>query len=312
MIFEKDKTYRLHHYKGHLTFWAYAKAKYNIDRPKKYVVLFSSWYEDNTTKSFSCTEFDTLDEALEEAKLINKLYNDTPKPVKIYKEIQSRYSSKRKWYVKDNYKWDFSNGGYFWGYVVIDMINQKFIKITNGLRIFGYKLTAKPDLIDYDMFFRGEDEIPQDYEWDERGEYEGWIQFRWGDRKNALDYVEPPKKERPGVTEIREFYDEATDTYIKRKVRVVYVDWNDPLPKKEKGIIYKRPNKEPVIFPGDFGYEGDYSSQKWSLTEENTGDEYIDNGGTFKPESMSNSIADLLGDDNLLLKIKNKLENESN
>ena len=292
MIFGKNKTYRFH-YKGHLTFWAYAKSKYNVNRPKKYAVLFSSWYEGNMAKSFSCTEFDTLDEALEEAKLINKLYSDTPKPIKIYKEIQSRYSTRRIWNDKDNYKWDFSNGGYFWGYVVIDMINQKFVKITNGLRVFGYSLTSKPGLSDYDMFFRGEDEIPQDYEWDERGEYEGWLQFRWGDGKNAIDYVEPPKKERPGITEIREIYDEATDTYIKRKVRVVYIDWDDPLPKKEKGIIYERPNKEPVIFPGEFGYEGDYSTQECALSKE------ID-------EPTTSSIAEMLGDNNPLLKLLNK------
>lgn len=28
------------------------------------------------------------------------------------------------------------------------------------------------------------------------GEYEGWLQFRWGDRKNALDYVEPEKPKK--------------------------------------------------------------------------------------------------------------------
>ena len=36
-----------------------------------------------------------------------------------------------------------------------------------------------------DFFFRGPDEVPKDYKWDE-GEYKGWLQFRWGDGKNAI------------------------------------------------------------------------------------------------------------------------------
>ena len=62
-----------------------------------------------------------------------------------------------------------------------------------------------------------------------------------------------------------------------KKLRVVYVDWNAELPKPERGITYLRPNKEPVIFPGEYGYEGDYSLQEWSLSEEVAGDEYLDN-----------------------------------
>ena len=294
-----------HHYKGHMTFWTYAKDKYNIDRPNKYAVIFSTYYDSLSARSFSCTPFDTIDEALEEAKLINIFYTNTPKPTKIFNE---RYINYRK-YSKE-FSLDFSNGSYFWGYAVIDMINQKFIKIVNEVRAFGYKLTNKPTLKDYDMFFRGEDEIPQDYEWDERGEYIGWLQFRWGDRKNALDYVEPPKKERPGVDEWWDIYDEATDTYKKQKVRVVYVDWDEQLPKKEKGIKYLRPNKEPVKFPGDsYGFEEDYSSQEWSLAEEIAGEEYLKKKGNKKfeiEEPTTSSIADMLGDNNPLLKLLNK------
>ena len=34
--------------------------------------------------------------------------------------------------------------------------------------------------------FRGKDEIPEDYKWD-IGEYEGWLQFRWGNGLNAIE-----------------------------------------------------------------------------------------------------------------------------
>jgi hypothetical protein len=40
-----------------------------------------------------------------------------------------------------------------------------------------------------DFFFRGPHEVPEDYKWD-TGEYEGWLQFRWGDGKNAITYGE--------------------------------------------------------------------------------------------------------------------------
>lgn len=40
-------------------------------------------------------------------------------------------------------------------------------------------------LAELDFFFRGPGEVPEDYKWDD-GEYEGWLQYRWGDGKNAL------------------------------------------------------------------------------------------------------------------------------
>jgi hypothetical protein len=190
------------------------------------------------------------------------------------------------------------------------MINCKFVKIVNGLKNKAYSLSKNPKLEDYDVFFRGEDEIPTDYQWDARGEYDGWLQFRWGDKKNTLDYVEPPKEERPGIDEYFNVWDDAKETYIRKKLRVVYIDWDEELPKPQKGITYLRPNKEPVVFPGEFGYKGDYSLQEWSLSEEVTSDEYIDNGGTFKPKEAKNSLGDLLGDDNPLMKLKKQLENK--
>ena len=73
-----------HKYKGHWTFWRYLKRNYNIDRPTKYCVIFNIWKD--TLESFSCTEFDTLDDALYEAKELNKMYSSTPNPFKNYHE----------------------------------------------------------------------------------------------------------------------------------------------------------------------------------------------------------------------------------
>ena len=290
--------------RGHRTFWWSLKRIYNIDRPTKYCVIFNTYTE--KPGSFSVTPFDTLEEAMEEAKLINIMYSDTPKPNRNYHK-QGKYTE-GKWGNK--YDLDFSNGAYYWGYMVLDMINNKVIKIVNNIKHCGFTFDSKITLDTLDVLFRGEDEIPEDYIWDKRGEYDGWLQFRWGDKKNALDYVEPEKEERPGVDEYFNVWDEAKETYIKKKLRVVYVDWDKELPKPEKGITYLRPNKEPVIFPGEYGYEGDYSLQEWSLSEEIAGDEYLDNGGTFKPEETKNSLADMLGDDNPLMKLKKQLENK--
>ena len=271
------------HYVGHLTFWAYAKSKYHIKRPNKYCVIFNTWRD--IPESFSCTEYDTLNEALEEAKEINKLYANTPKPIKVY-DKNGKYHKGINWWNKQ-YNWDFSDGRYFWGYAVLDMINCKFIKVANGLNNKVFSMSSKPELRHIDLFFRGEDEIPQDYKWDTRGEYLGWLQFRWGDRKNAISYVEEAKQKRTN------------------KQKTIIVGWEDPLPKRIEGIKYIRPNNEPVLFPGDFGYEGDEDNPNpWSLTEEITQEEYIDNGGTLDKKETTSSIADMLGEDNPLLKLK--------
>lgn len=282
----------------YFTYWENYKGIWNYPK-KRYVVLFSSWTD--VIKSKTRNEFATLEEAEEECKLINQLYSTTPKPVKVYSE-NGKHKDGVGWRY-NYYDWDFSNGAYFWGYALLDMEECKFLRIVNEFHHGACSIKKKPELKIYDYYFRKENEIPKDYEWDERGEYEGWLQFRWGDGKNSINYKEN-KKERPGVTEIREIYDDATDSFVRRKVRVVYVDWNDPLPKKEKGIIYERPNKEPVIFPGDFGYDNDYSMNEWSLSEEIAAEEYYaNNKEKFDNNKVGkSSIADILGDNNPLIK----------
>ena len=243
--------------RGHRTFWWHAKKIYNIDRPTKYCVVFNT-YEDNP-KAFSITPFDTLEEAMEEAKLINIMYSDTPKPQKVYVKEGGRYKRK-KWYGND-YNLDYSNGGYFWGYAILDMINNKIVKVVNEVRRFGIIIDNKPSLSVIDVLFRGEDEIPVDYIWDRRGEYDGWLQFRWGDRKNALDYVEPEiNKENNKI----------------RKSLNVNIDEED--------------------------YSEDYLPN--TLEEEIVVEEYNDNGNTLDKKESTSSIADILGDNNPLLKLK--------
>ena len=53
-------------------------------------------------------------------------------------------------------------------------------------------MKSNKDLYFLDEYFCGPSEVPKDYDWDD-GEYEGWLQFRWGDGKNAIGYTEPKK-----------------------------------------------------------------------------------------------------------------------
>lgn len=280
-----------------ITFWKSVENKFKYPT-KRYVLIFNKWQITPRT-NLSISEFDSKEEVAEEISLLNKFYHDTPRPEKI-KDKAWRSWDKR-------YTYSYKNGGWWWGYIVLDFKDEKCLEI--GHDGFGsYKRMKDFDLYAKDYFFRKNDEIPIDYNFDE-GEYEGWIQFRWGDGKNAIGYVEPEveKKERPGVDEYWEVYDEATDSYRRKKVRVVYVDWDEPLPKKEKGIKYMRPNKEPVLFPGDFGYKSDLNISEWSLAEEIAGDEYLDKNGKRRfeiEEPTTSSIGDMLGDDNPLLKLK--------
>ena len=189
----------------HHTVWRQVKRIYDIDRPTKYCVVFNTYT--NSLKSFSITPFDTLDEALEEAKLINIVYSPTPRPKKIYKTIYHYRRSRSR-----DFEFDFSDGSYFWGYMILDMTDCKIIKLVNTVKMPGHVFSGKITLNDIDVLFRREDEVPDDYIWDARGEYNGWLQFRWGDGKNAIDYVEPPKKEHSKDFE----YDDinADDEYL--------------------------------------------------------------------------------------------------
>jgi hypothetical protein len=142
-----------------------------------------------------------------------------------------------------------------------------------------------------DRFFREPNEIPDDYDWDDPEEYDGWLQYRWGDGKNSLTYQEPPKPKeeaRHGDLEWDEVWSEALGRYVTVIKRVMVIPWDAELPKvRQKGVIYQRPNGEPVMWPGDFGYDDDYSIQPWSLEEEMIDTKHINKAAT-------NTIGDAL------------------
>jgi hypothetical protein len=159
---------------------------------KRFMVIFSMWGKSLSAKdmrglfnlkeyTYSEAEFDTESEWKEEVELIEDVYADTPRPYKVEKE-GSKYHEKT---------WEFEINSRFWGYLVLDFDKERVIKL-GGDGIYKYhkycirSWGSEPvSLRMLDELFRGEDEIPKDYVFD-TGEYEGWLQYRWGDGKNAI------------------------------------------------------------------------------------------------------------------------------
>ena len=186
----------------------------------RYIVVTNIWGKKEVTMWFSKDVFNEEREyfnTLEEAKDFAWLFRE-------YAMLFPNPDQKKTghWKNKDKWKWDygksklayevFKPGEMLWGYVIGDTEECKVIE-WGGLCM--YNISKKIDQRKVkDYLFRGEDEIPKDYVWDD-GEYEGWLQYRWGDGKNALDYVEPekPKKVKEEI-EDDDSIDELDDIYI--------------------------------------------------------------------------------------------------
>jgi hypothetical protein len=133
-------------------------------------VIFNKW--DKHKFHEDKTEYDTLAEAIEEANLLEMAYADTLRPKKGYTDYIWG-----KPYAEEA----------LWGYVIIDFENEEVIKWGHDQ----LKFVKKNDDIrrTKDRFFLKEGEIPSGYKWD-NGEYEGWLQFRWGNGMNSIELGE--------------------------------------------------------------------------------------------------------------------------
>lgn len=176
----------------------------NKDINKRYVLIFNIW--DNKKCSKSITQYDTIEEVKEEYMFINELYANTPRPKRIPKE-----DNYRRRYGKKEYNISYEGGARFWGYIIIDYDKNEIIKIHNdGLLDFeGKTITLRMK----DFYLRKPGEIPEDYTFECNAEYEGWLQYRWGNRKNAVDYVAPKKDLTPKESHKLEIYDGCEEDY---------------------------------------------------------------------------------------------------
>ena len=121
------------------------------------------------------------------------------------------------------------------GYLVADTKKEMVLQWWGEM----YNISKKTDKLKIkDILFRGEDEIPKNYKW-APGEYEGWLRFRWGDGKNAIDYVDnlKPKtkdKKEDTIIEEEENWEAYTDYTPNEELGDKLMEAFDDLEDKEK------------------------------------------------------------------------------
>ena len=187
-----------------------------LNNTKRYVLIFNKFTKYKLI-SKSITEYDTLKEANEEIKLIHELYENDPRP-----EVVRQCG--------DYTEYNFDNGGYFWGYVLLDFKEERILKWGNDY-LYGDMVWKKCDkLFLKDYFFRKKDEIPEGYGFD-KDEYCGWLIYRWN--RNYYNHMfgldnKPIKQEEkrtkkvddsPLTTEeiIEDDFDKEYDKYLLKK-----------------------------------------------------------------------------------------------
>lgn len=144
------------------------------------------------------TEFDTMEEVNEHLALFQEYCSMFTKAVRRNRDI----------YKGDNlYVFDTPDTK-AWGWLLGDRETMNIV--WGGEKLHEYDNRTDKRVLK-DILFRGPDEIPAGYKWDD-GEYEGWLQFRWGDGKNAINYVKPEKPKTDKVIE-KEF-DNNENIYI--------------------------------------------------------------------------------------------------
>ena len=121
-------------------------------------------------------EFDTMEEVKEHLALFQEYCSTFTKAVRRDRDIYKG----NKLYVFD------TPNTKAWGWLLGD--RETMNMVWGGEKLYEYDNRTDKRVLK-DILFRGPDEIPAGYKWDD-GEYEGWLQFRWGDGKNAIGYAE--------------------------------------------------------------------------------------------------------------------------
>ena len=180
-----------------------------IKNTKRYMLIFQNWwyeypYENQHNfvnkkehRKVSYEEFDTIEELHEAMHLYDEIYKDTPIPyeiesyyydpvtgsINIGRFTDSKINNRAK-RIKSHIH--YGNGVYqHWGYVTLDFEEEKILgqyhtKFNDSWKQWRSNL----DLLN--TYFLKDGEIPKDYVWDE-GEYEGWLQYRWGNGLNKIE-----------------------------------------------------------------------------------------------------------------------------
>lgn len=157
--------------------------EFNKREDKAYCLIFSTFTDLFRSCDFSF--YDTKEECLEEIELIKEVYKNIERPSKKGQILKNGQ-------VRDTY--EFNDNKFFYGWVLVDFKNEKYTIGKDGVKIKIQKdpypnyclITNKTNTLKVkDILFRKDNEVSFNYPWDD-GEYEGWLQFRWGDGKNAI------------------------------------------------------------------------------------------------------------------------------
>lgn len=206
-----------------VSYWTYKTFNHNGQYTKRYVVYTYSWWWDGKNYNSQMTpvkrtndydEFDTIDEVNDYIKFLKEIYADVEEPYIVPEHWVDRfngnkvtrkptYGSEFRYIHNDSY-WDAEDGvRKFWGYYVFDYKDERVID-HGGHDHPEFTKQYKQNLELRDVLFRGKDEIPEDYKWD-NGEYQGWLQFRWGNGLNAIEKEdEINEQKRADAARIRE------------------------------------------------------------------------------------------------------------
>ena len=185
--------------------WTYSTfRKFSFNVTKRYVIYWYKWYWDNINemndpsiayKENEYVQFDTMDEVNAHIEFINEIYSDIKRP-----EINEAYWQDILTKQKYPFKPDIHESRityhkpetvthkdyqFFWGYMILDYEKNEIVKMC-GDKHPEFNNNYKNDLRLKDVLFRRKDEIPENYKW-ENGEYDGWLQFRWGNGLNAIE-----------------------------------------------------------------------------------------------------------------------------
>ena len=185
----------------------------------RYVIITNSWgYKARRYSTFDTKDWKYNASYTDQEKVEFDDLNEEKDYIKLFEDICSIYErpelSTKKYRGDKNREYIFdSPNKALWGWLMGDRETKKLT--WGGDKLKNYNNSCDKRVL-YDILFRGPDEIPKNYKWD-FGEYEGWLQFRWGDGKNAIDYVE---KEKPK----KEFNHIDDEEVIDKPIDISYVD----------------------------------------------------------------------------------------
>lgn len=188
------------------TYWY--NRKDNWKPTKRYILIFNT-FTDSKVISISISQYDNWKDCMDESVELDSMYKTHKLPIE-KKEFFIGASKKNRMNKSERIKtiYDFSDNRSWWGYIILDMHDCKCLKVGGyGFRFYVSKRISTSESINVikntkhinnsvyilDYFFRDTNVCPDEYEFDGIEEYEGWIQYRWGDGKNAINYVKPPK-----------------------------------------------------------------------------------------------------------------------